>query len=126
MRSEIVRQLGTLAAAGVLGLLVAACVKPGDRLADHIRAANSPVVREVFVHDDWLDGPEVILYLRSGATEAQAEQLWCEVIEPAGGSHLEGDTATTVWDSWGWTPMAQDTNCGAGSSPLPTTLSTSP
>jgi hypothetical protein len=102
----------------VAGVVAGCTAKPGERLADHIRTADSPLVCEVFFRDDWLDGPEVIISLRPGVTEAQAEQLWCEVIEPADGSHFVGDTATTVWDDSGWTPMALAADCDATSRSL--------
>jgi hypothetical protein len=63
---------------------------------------------------NFLDPPQVIVYLRWGVTEAQAEDLWCRVVVPAGGSAIEGDRGVTLWNDLGTMEMATGTAC-----PLP-------
>lgn len=72
-----------LAAASVLSLLVAACAGPGTGIAERIRAANSPIVREVVFSpaNFWEGGGEEI-------TDAQALDLWCTVVVPPGAEQL--------------------------------------
>lgn len=80
-----------LAAIGVLSLLVAGCGGPGQGIADRIRAANSPIVREVFLSPANLlegSGDAVTVYLIDEASDAQAVDLWCNVVVPAGAEQL--------------------------------------
>ena len=77
-----------------------------------MRAANSPLVKQVIYRpDNFLDPPEVDVWLHLGATDAEANKVWCDVIEPAGGSHFEGDTGTVVWNATGTKMMAADVEC---------------
>ena len=83
--------LATLAVA----LVVAGCTSgpgPGEAIAERIRAANSPIVREVEVSpaNPWQgEGDDSIyVYLVEPATEAQALEFWCEVMIPAGVDQL--------------------------------------
>jgi hypothetical protein len=65
---------------------------PAAPVAEQIRAAHSPIVLEVRYHpgifgsDGASDTLEVLL--TDDATEAQALDLWCTVIVPAGGDQL--------------------------------------
>jgi hypothetical protein len=87
---------------------------PGRALAMRLQAANSPLVREiVFRPQTFIDPPEVDVWLRPGATEAQASALWCEVIAPAGGSPFEGDLGVVVWNDAGTEMMAVNPPCPA-------------
>jgi hypothetical protein len=87
------RRARAAAAAAAIALAASACVSPpGAPVADKIRAANSPIVREVryvparFGASVVEDSITVILV--DGTTEAQAADLWCTVIVPAGGDLL--------------------------------------
>jgi hypothetical protein len=84
---------------------------PGQALAARIRAANSPLVQSVeFRSLTMIDPPEVHVIVRRGVTEAQAEQLWCDVVAPAGGSQLEGNLGALIYDDEGnW--LASDVTC---------------
>lgn len=72
----------------VVGFVAVGCaLAPEGRVANRIRAAASPVVREVvFRPANFLDPASIDVWLIPGATVAQADRLWCEVIVPAGGS----------------------------------------
>ena|ERR1700690_3196693 len=87
----------------VAGLVATGCASTaGEQVASRIRAANSPVVREVVWRPaNFLDPPEVDVWLIPGATESQAEILWCQVIVPAGGSPYQNDTGVAVWNDAG-------------------------
>jgi hypothetical protein len=76
-----------------LAVATAACVShPGAPVAEKIKAANSPIVLEVrYVPATF--GASVVtdsltIELTDDATEAQALDLWCTVIVPAGGDQL--------------------------------------
>jgi hypothetical protein len=86
---------------------------PGRQLADRIRVADSPLVREViFRPQTMIDPPEVHVIVNAGVTEAQAERLWCEVVAPAGGSQFEGDLGALIYDDAGnW--LAANAQCGS-------------
>lgn len=80
-----------LATAGALSVFIASCTGPGQGIADRIRAANSPLVREVFLSpaNPWEgSGDAVYVYLKDEATDAQALDLWCNVVIPAGADEL--------------------------------------
>lgn len=75
------------------GILVTACLPgPGQGIVDRIEAANSPIVREVVLSpaNGWQGGTDdaVYVYLKDEATDAQALDLWCNVIVPAGADQL--------------------------------------
>jgi hypothetical protein len=81
-------------ALGAIALLASACAGPGAGIADRIRAADSPIVREVFYSpSNWLVGGEerIDVYLINEATDAQAVDLWCTVVIPAGVDQLPPD-----------------------------------
>jgi hypothetical protein len=84
---------------------------PGRKLADRIRAADSPLVREVvFRQQTIIDPPEVHVIVDAGMTEWQAEQLWCDIVAPAGGSQFEGELGALIYDDAGkW--LASGTEC---------------
>lgn len=59
---------------------------------DRIRAANSPIVREVELSpaNGWEGGKydAIDVYVNDEATDAQALDLWCNVVIPAGADQL--------------------------------------
>ena len=74
-----------------VALLTAGAGHPGAGIAAKIRAANSPIVREIQLSPAAF--PEsstdaITVYLVDGATDAQALDLWCTVVVPAGVSQL--------------------------------------
>jgi hypothetical protein len=76
--------------------------EPGRQLAARIRAAESPLISEVvFRPQTMIDPPEVHVIVQRGVTELQAEQLWCAVVAPAGGSQFEGDLGALIYDDAG-------------------------
>jgi hypothetical protein len=80
-----------LAAITILAFLVAGCAGPGQGIADRIRAANSPIVREVYLSaaNFWEgSGDAVKVYLVDEASDAEALELWCTVVLPAGAEEL--------------------------------------
>ena len=91
------RSCGPIIVAGAVSLLVAGCglaPGPGAVIAERIRAANSPIVREVvFSPHDWVAGnpEEITVYLVREVTDAQAQDLWCNVMIPAGAEQLLPD-----------------------------------
>ena len=92
-------------------LLVASCAPaPGEQVAARIRAAGSPLVREVtFRAADMIDPASIDVFLSPGTTRAQAEGLWCAVIVPAGGTLTEGDAGVALWTTTqAWTAPAGD------------------
>jgi hypothetical protein len=81
------------------GLLIAGCAGPALGIADRIRAANSPIVREVHISPANPFGgkpDEVKVYVVDDATEADALALWCEIIVPAGAADMAPGTID-VW-----------------------------
>lgn len=86
---------------------------PGRQLADRIRAAGSPLVRDVvFRPQSMIDPPEVHVIVNVGVTEAQAERLWCDVVAPAGGSQFEGNLGALIYDDAGnW--LASNAHCAS-------------
>jgi len=73
-----------------LALLLTGCVGPGQGVADAIRAAHSPIVQEVLFYPANAFGrhEEIEVYVVDGTTEAQALDLWCSVIVPAGAGKM--------------------------------------
>lgn len=96
-----------------VGLIVLACTaSPSEALATRLREAGSPLVGQVVYRPaNFLDPAEVDVWLKLGTTADQANELWCQVIEPAGGSHVEGDTGVVVWNYAGTEIMAADVEC---------------
>lgn len=93
--------------------------QPGRELATRLQAVESQLIREVvFRPQTVIDPPEVHVILRPGATERDAELLWCEVIAPAGGSQFEGNTGTLVLDDSG-NSLAANVTCPPGDIPAP-------
>jgi hypothetical protein len=80
-----------VAALATAALLAAGCAGPAYGIADRIRAANSPTVRDVVL---WPANPfggrpdEIRVYVVDGATEADALALWCNVMLPAGAAEM--------------------------------------
>lgn len=101
----------------LVGLLAAGCAPaPGEQIANRIRAAGSPVVREViFRPANLLDPASIDVWLIPGAPEAQAEAVWCEVIAPAGGSAYDEGGGVAVWNDSGTELMAVDPVCATPS-----------
>jgi hypothetical protein len=87
--------------AALAALLLAGCASDaGEHVADRIRAANATLVRDVIYRPaNLLDPSEIIVHLRPGATEPQAEQLWCDVVAPAGTESHYSDVS--VWNDSG-------------------------
>jgi hypothetical protein len=110
MRTGAVRWIRALGlGAGVLLAVLAACAvvlvgiaavtlyltfevpRPGAGIADRIRAANSPLVREVVFEPVGFGeggGETITILLVDAATDAQALDLWCRVVLPAGAAQL--------------------------------------
>jgi hypothetical protein len=89
------RRVRAVTAIGIAALALVACSNPGAPVAERIRAANSPIVLEVrYAPSNPLgDGGEtLVVLLTDDATEAQALDLWCTVIVPAGGDQLPPST----------------------------------
>jgi hypothetical protein len=99
------------------GLATTACAPAEvDQLANGIRAADSPIVREVTVRSaNVLDPARIYVRLVAGTTEAQADELWCDVIASAGDSGLAYQTVA-VWNDAGTERMALDPVCSTPSS----------
>ncbi len=80
----------------VLSLLVAGCAGPGQGIAERIRAANSPIVREVQYYPQEFPSSRkehIYIFVVDEATEAEVLQLWCDVVLPAGAAHLPNEVA---------------------------------
>jgi hypothetical protein len=99
--------------AGVFAcLVVAGCATPEQDVANRIRAAGSPIVRSVVYRpQNILDPAEVVIDLVQGTTQDQAQQLWCEVVAPAGG----GDVRISLWIDGRFFPVTVDEICPAAS-----------
>jgi hypothetical protein len=83
----------------LVSLLAARCAGPAQGIADRIRAANSPIVREVQISPANPFGgkpDEVKVYIYAEATEADALALWCDVMLPAGAADMPAGTID-VW-----------------------------
>jgi hypothetical protein len=62
-------------------------VSQGEAVAERIRDSGSPLLERVdFRPGNLLDDLEVVVWLRSDVTQQQADEFWCEVVLPAGGS----------------------------------------
>jgi hypothetical protein len=82
-----------LALALLVALVAVGCLPgPGQGIVDRIRAANSPMVKEVVLSpvNPWegKDYEDIILYLVNDVTDEAAFDLWCTVIVPAGADRL--------------------------------------
>jgi hypothetical protein len=87
--------LRLVAAAALGSLLVAGCAGPGRGIADRIRAANSPIVREVYLSPANAfggKGDEIQIFVPDNTTEAEKLSLWCEVMLPAGAADMPPGT----------------------------------
>jgi hypothetical protein len=86
-------------------------------VATRIRAAQSDLVLKVnYRPEDFIDPAVVDVYLRPGTTKAQALEVWCGVVLPAGGEDLEGGgKAVSLWDAGGNTFMTPEADCPAPS-----------
>jgi hypothetical protein len=122
------------AATGVVILLVALFVftamstpHPGAPVAERIRAADSPIVLEVryqpAVFGASIVQDSLVVMLTDDATEAQALDLWCTVIVPAGGDRIAPDILRVeqgekTWPgggtTGGHTVLPRPTNLGDG------------
>ena len=73
-----------------VAVLIAGCRGPGAGIADRIRTAGSPIVREVQYGSPGLEGgsERITVILIDEATDAQALDLWCQVVIPAGAEQL--------------------------------------
>jgi hypothetical protein len=102
------KRCGVLAA---VVLIVSGCLPgPGQGIVDRIRAANSPIVREVVLspaNPFGGKGEEVHVYIADTATEAEAVELWCDVVILAGIGQLPvgavniwrgGENGSGVWN----------------------------
>lgn len=105
MRDAVIRWVTALGcAAAVLGIALGVAflflvvmiglaltgTGPATAVADRIRSANSPIVREVRFSGPGLEGgsDRITVLLTDDATEAQALDLWCTVIVPVGVAQL--------------------------------------
>lgn len=92
-RSALRARFQRLAALAVVALMLVGCgfSHPGSGIADRIRNANSPIVREVALLPaafSQADFDQIQVYIVDEATDAQALDLWCTVVVPAGISQL--------------------------------------
>jgi hypothetical protein len=89
---NVFRIIRGIASVGLLCLMAVACAGPGQGIADRIRAANSPIVREVSLSpvSFWQGNTTdlIIVYLIDEASDAQALDFWCDVVIPAGAEQL--------------------------------------
>ena len=111
MASKVCSSMSRALVFVLAALLVASCAPaPGEQVAARIRAAGSPLVREVtFRAADMIDPASIDVFLSPGTTRAQAEGLWCAVIVPAGGTMTEGDAGVALWTTTqAWTAPAGD------------------
>jgi hypothetical protein len=95
----------------ILGSVVAAgCASvPEEAIAARIRAANSPIVRDVdYRPPNMLDPAEIDVWLRPDARQLQATSLWCDVIVPVGGQRR----VVAIYYSTGTTFVSLDPSCG--------------
>ena len=86
-------------------------MNPAESLASRLEGAGSPLIEKVdFRPQTVIDPPEVRVVVRPGVTDREAQQLWCDLIVPAGGSRFEGNTGTVIVDDAGnW--LAVDWAC---------------
>lgn len=109
---------GILLAVAFVGTLLYLWVaaSPGEAVAARIRASNAPEIgRVVFRAKNYIDPEETDVWLVPGATEADADRVWCDVIVPAGGSQ-GGDNVVVVWNATGTSLMAIGPACQPGTS----------
>ena len=124
-----------LALVAVVALVAAGCLPgPGQGIADRIRAADSPLVKEVVLSpaSPWVgkDYEDVVLYLVDDVTDEAAFDLWCTVIVPAGADRLgpRGEVrmykGITKWPgggiSGGISVLPDAPTCGPGATYVPT------
>jgi hypothetical protein len=101
----------------LLALVMVACSSPADGgpgVADRIRAAGDPAVERVEYEAPSGDEPgEVKVFLREGTTGDEADEFWCAVVVPAGGSNRRdpGTYPVTVWNTDETSQLAQDADC---------------
>ena len=83
-----------LMVAGLVTMMATGCTSVADDIAGRIRAAKSPIVREVEVDEpNFFTGrrPGITVYVVDDATEVQAREMWCVVMAPAGVGQLDQD-----------------------------------
>lgn len=93
---------GLLALSSVLLLVGCAARAAGlETAANTIRAAGSPLIKEVTYMDDWLDGEAVYVRLVADARKADAHSLWCDLLMPAGLNRTNTAVyrGTETWDA---------------------------
>jgi hypothetical protein len=85
----------TLVMVGVVGLLAAGCyAHPGAPVAERIRAANLPYIDEIdyypdgFMRVDSPPGDSISIYFFADVTEAEVQDLYCNVVTPAAAAEL--------------------------------------
>ncbi len=85
--------------------------EPGEALAARLRATHNPLIQAVeFRPLTMIDPPEVHVIVGPAVTEDRAEQLWCGVVAPAGGSQFEGNLGALIYDQAGnW--LASNVTC---------------
>jgi hypothetical protein len=125
-----VGRCAAITALTALALLATGCQGPGTGIADRIRAANSPIVREVLYGSPGLEGggERIFVYLIDEATDAQALDLWCQVVIPAGAEQLgpdnvrlyKGGKPAPGGGSLGTTRVLRDPVCPTTVVPSPT------
>jgi hypothetical protein len=96
-------------------LLVGCAADPGEQVANRIRATQSDLAQQVnYRPANFLDEAKIDVFLRPGATKADALDFWCRVVIPAGGSANYRDViAVSLWDTGGNTFMTPETDCPA-------------
>ena len=103
----------TIAVAVLAVLTLSACAPdPAEHVVTMIKATGSDLVREIdYRPANFLDPAEVVVYLRAGATAAQAGALWCAVIVPAAGGPDASASLVTLWDDAGNTLLSEGLTC---------------
>lgn len=80
-------RLRAVAAVAVAVLVIGACSRAGEPVAQRIRDSQSPhILRVVYLAQSPFGQMErVHVHLKPETSEAQAVDFWCEVVAPAGG-----------------------------------------
>jgi hypothetical protein len=110
---SVVRSHRGVRAIPTLLVLVSACgADPGAQVAERIQNVDSPLVVSVeYRSANVLDDPVVIVILREGTTETEAEAFWCNVVVPAGGTADGGPSTVSLYSFDGAEALAVDVAC---------------
>ena len=99
----------------LLGLAFATasgCSDNSSQVADSIRSAGSSLVVEVgYKPANILDRAVIEVTLNEGVSQAEAQQFWCQVVLPAGGS----DQLVALWRDSSEQVITVEDSCPASS-----------